>query len=67
MKAIAWWIGVAAVAGIAFAPLAYVSGSLSLDVYKGLALALTIVWFVVALLPGTEEAIEEAVEEAVEG
>ncbi|TWT98156.1 hypothetical protein Pla108_23130 [Botrimarina colliarenosi] len=63
MKQIAWILGALAVATIALAPFAYVTGSLSLDTYKWLALALTVVWFVTALWPGVEESVEHAVDD----
>lgn len=44
-------LGVVAIAVIAIAPLAYIGGSLSLNAYKWLSLALTGCWFVASLWP----------------
>lgn len=63
MKRIAQIVGALAIGLIALTPLAYVTGSLSLDMYKVLALVLTVVWFVAALWPGAEESMEHVIDD----
>ncbi len=63
MKKLVMLVGALAIATIAFAPLAYINGALSLDAYKTLALVMTAVWFVAALWPGAEASMEEAIDE----
>ena len=63
MKKLAMLVGVLAIAVIALAPFAYISGSLSLDAYKWLALVMTAVWFVAALWPGAEASMEQAIDD----
>jgi hypothetical protein len=63
MKTSVMLVGVLAIATIALAPFAYITGSLSLDAYKWLALAMTAVWFVAALWPGAEASIEQAIDD----
>lgn len=63
MKKFAMLVGVLAIAVIALAPFAYISGSLSLDAYKTLALVMTAVWFVAALWPGAEASMEHAIDD----
>jgi hypothetical protein len=63
MKKLAMLVGVLAIAVIAMAPFAYITGSMSLDTYKTLALAMTAVWFVAALWPGAEASMEQAIDE----
>lgn len=64
MRVLARILGAAALVGTIAPPIAYLNGSISLDVMKWWMLAFTIVWFMAAPIADRQTKLEAIVEQA---